>query len=137
VTKRPQRLRREHISARNPSRRFAVQGFLDEFPLSTLLTLLEMERRSGALVIAQGTHKPGRGKLILRGGRVIAARLAGSSRAAGRAAVYQMLGWRSGRFGFTPGEHHLHDELKIPTARLLLEAAQWADEGAATTPLAS
>jgi hypothetical protein len=118
---------REQVRGHRASR-FALQGFLREFPLGTLLTVLEMERRSGSLVLWQGLHKPGRGKLIVRNGRVIAARIAGSSPAVGRQAVYELLGWRKGRFGFTVGEFHLHDELKTPTARLLLEAAQWADE---------
>jgi two-component system OmpR family response regulator len=116
--------------------RFALQGFLDEFPLATLLTVLELERRSGAIVLSQGPHKLRRGKLIVRAGRVIAARVAATG-TVGRAAVYDLLGWRTGRFGFTPGEFQLHDELKTPTARLLLEAAQWADEDAARASLAS
>lgn len=114
------------------SRRFALQGCLEEFPLGTLLTVLELERRSGAVVVTQGVHQLRRGKLILRAGRVIAARVAATG-VVGRAAVYELLGWRAGRFGFTPGEFHLHDELKTPTARLLLEAAQWEDEGACTS----
>ena len=118
------------------SRRFALQGFLDEFPLATLLAVLELERRSGAIVLTEGPHKLRRGKLIVREGRVIAARVAATG-TIGRAAVYELLGWRTGRFGFTPGEFHLHDELKTPTARLLLEAAQWADEDAARASLAS
>jgi hypothetical protein len=118
------------------SRQFALQGFLDEFPLGTLLTVLELERRSGEVVLSQAAHKPRGGTLIVRAGQVIAARVAATG-AVGRAAVYELLGWRCGRFGFTPGECHLHDELKTPTARLLLEAAQWADEGAARAPLAS
>jgi hypothetical protein len=110
--------------------RFALQGFLDEFPLATLLTVLELERRSGAIVLSQGPHKLRRGKLIVRAGRVIAARVVATG-TVGRAAVYDLLGWRTGRFGFTPGEFQLHDELETPTAQLLLEAAQWADEDAA------
>jgi hypothetical protein len=118
------------------SRQYALQGFLDEFPLGTLLTVLELERRSGAVVLSQGPQKLRKAKLIVRAGQVIAARVPATG-AVGRAAVYQLLGWRCGRFGFTPGEFHLHDELKTPTARLLLEAAQWADEDAARASLAS
>jgi two-component system, OmpR family, response regulator len=118
------------------SRRFALQGFLDEFPLATLLTVLELERRSGAVVLSQGPHRVRGGKLIVRAGQVIAARVA-TTGAVGRAAVHELLGWRAGRFGFTPGDFHLHDEVKTPTARLLLEAAQWADEVAARAALAS
>lgn len=136
MKRRSGRSRREPAGSR-PASRFALQGLLQEFPLGTLLTVLEMERRSGSLLLWQGAHKPGRGKLILREGRVIAARIAGSNSAVGRRAVYELLAWTKGRFGFTTGDFHLHDELKTPTARLLLEAAQWSDESASETPLAS
>jgi hypothetical protein len=137
LKRRSGRSRRDQGGGRGPSQRFALQGALHEFPLGTLLTILEMEKRSGALVLWEGTHKPGRGKLILRGGQVIAARTAGATRANGRPAVYELLSWHRGRFGFTPGEFHLHDELRTTTSRLLLEAAQWADESTVCSDLAS
>ena len=134
-----QRSGRHQKQARAPgsARGFALQGVLEQFPLATLLTIMEMERRSGALSLRQGTYKPGRGKLIIRSGRVIAARLTGAGSAVGREAVYTLLRWRTGRFAFRSGAFPHHDELRTPTARLLLEAAQRLDEAGDCTPLAS
>lgn len=107
---------------------FGLHGSLDEFGLATLLTFLDMERRSGLLTIR---HQGATGRLWLCRGRVVRARIDGTVRRLRKAAIFEMLGWGEGRFDFTllqvnVGEYA--DEIGNPTTRLLMEAARRLDE---------
>jgi hypothetical protein len=108
-----------------------LRGRLEQFGLATVLTFLDLERRSGELVVAADDGHVGR--LWLRYGRVICSRIEGSRRV-NRAAVYEMLTWDSGRFAFSQMDTALAvDELNAPTTLLLVEAARREDEAAATS----
>jgi hypothetical protein len=95
--------------------------------LSTVLTVLEMERRTGVLVV-RGTERTGR--VSLREGRVVHAEIRGAPER-GADAVFELLSWVDGGFIFRVGEVQASDEVSLPTAMLLLEAARRADEIAA------
>jgi two-component system, OmpR family, response regulator len=105
-----------------------LRGRLEQFGLATVLTFLDLERRSGQVLIVDG---PRLGRVWLRGGRVISARIEGSRRV-NKAAIYELLSWNRGRFAFTQ-EHpsSAADEIGAPTTQLLMEAARRADEAAA------
>jgi two-component system OmpR family response regulator len=108
-----------------------LRGRLAQFGLATVLTFLDLERRSGELVLL-GSR--GLGRLWLRRGRVIRARIEGSRRTR-KPAVYEMLAWADGRFAFTQTEvSDLDDEIGAPTTMLLIEAARRTDELAAQSP---
>ena len=108
----------------------ALRGRLEQFGLATVLTFLDLERRSGELVVvADGDNRVGR--LWLRHGRVLRARIEGSRRL-NKSAVYELLGLERGRFSFTQMDlDGLADELAVPTMQLLMEAARRVDEAAA------
>ncbi len=115
----------------------ALRGRLEQFGLATVLTFLDLERRSGELLVfADDPKSPnnptGRiGRLWLRHGRVLRARVEGSRRL-NKSAVYDLLGLERGRFSFTQMElEGLADELGVPTMQLLMEAARRVDEAAA------
>jgi two-component system OmpR family response regulator len=110
--------------------RASLHGGLDQIGLATLLTILDMERRSGVLLL----HRAGEiGRLWLCDGRVIRARME-HTRLTGRAAVFDLFGWEDGRFEFTQSEVEDNDEIAMPTTHLLMEAARRMDEaGAALT----
>ena len=115
------------VSARGSDvgREVGLRGRLAQFGVATVLTFLDLERRSGELVLL-GTL--GLGRLWLRGGRVIRARIEGSRRTR-RPAVYEMLAWSDGRFAFTQTDvGELDDEIGAPTTMLLIEAARRTDE---------
>lgn len=96
--------------------------------MATVLTFLDLERRSGQILVVMGERV---GRVWLRDGRVISARIDGSRRV-NRAAVYEMLSWDEGRFHFTQGDlKSAVDEINAPTTLLLVEAARRADEAAA------
>jgi len=105
-----------------------LRGRLEQFGLATVLTFLDLERRSGQILVVARDKV---GRVWLRGGRVISARIEGSRRV-NRAAIYELLSWDSGRFAFTQADTaRAVDEINAPTTLLLVEAARRADEASA------
>jgi hypothetical protein len=118
------RLRQIPVTRRN---RPALRGRLDEFGLATVLGFLDLERRSGEILIVGGDRV---GHVWVRGGQVISARLEGS-RLVNRAAIDELLAWNEGSFTFTQEElTSATDEIGVPTALLLVAAALRSDEAA-------
>jgi hypothetical protein len=106
----------------------ALRGRLEQFGLATVLTFLDLERRSGRVLLIDGDKL---GKVALRAGRVISARIEGSRRV-NRAAIYELLSWDHGRFSFTQEDlSDANDEVGAPTMQLLMEAARRTDEASA------
>ncbi len=102
-----------------------LRGQLEQFGLATVLTFLDLERRSGELILLASGEV---GRLWLRQGRVIRARIEGSRRSR-KPAVYEMLGWAQGRFAFVQSDVlPVGDEIGAPTTMLLIEAARRTDE---------
>jgi two-component system OmpR family response regulator len=104
----------------------ALTGALAHFGLATVLTVLEMERRTGVLEL-RGAR---RARLSLREGQVVHATIQGTS-LRGADVVFELLGWVEGGFIFRVCPVDAADEVSQPTAMLLLEAARRADEVAA------
>ena len=119
--------------ASDPSNEVGLRGRLEQFGLATVLTFLDLERRSGELLLL---GPRGVGRVWVRHGRVVRARIEGSRRAR-KPAVYELLAWNEGRFAFTQtAPSPLEDEIGAPTPMLLIEAARRTDEqqNAAPTP---
>jgi Domain of unknown function (DUF4388) len=108
-----------------------LRGRLEQFGLATVLTFLDLERRSGELVVVAGEKV---GRVWLRRGRVLRARIEGSRRT-NKSVIYELVGLERGRFSFTQMDlDAMADELDAPTTLLLMEAARRADEASATAP---
>jgi CheY-like chemotaxis protein len=107
-------------------RRTVLSGVLEEFGLSSLLIVLELERKSGVVILRAASSV---GRIYLRNGRVIRAQIEGAGEnRRGQLAVYDLLGWPRGRFEFNVGEVSGDDEIGSPTSFLLLEGARLQDE---------
>jgi len=105
-----------------------LRGRIEQFGLATVMTFLDLERRSGQILVVTRDRV---GRVWLRDGRVISARIEGSRRV-NRAAIYEMLAWENGRWAFSQAElASAVDEINAPTTLLLVEAARRADEAAA------
>ncbi|HEU4539256.1 MAG TPA: DUF4388 domain-containing protein [Polyangiaceae bacterium] len=105
----------------------ALEGELAHVSLSTILSVLEMERRSGVLSVDDGERQTA--TLELSFGHAAGGSL-GGVRFAPLAVLRQVLAWPAGRFRFEPGE-----VAEAPTGHrslgaLLLEAMRLADEAA-------
>jgi len=119
------RVRQISPTSRNDA---GLRGRLEQFGLATVLSFLDMERRSGQLlIVADDTI----GRVWLRGGQAISARI-GGSRHVNRAAIFELLSLGSGYFAFTQEDlPSAVDEIGEPTALLLMNAALRTDEAAA------
>jgi two-component system OmpR family response regulator len=121
------RARLRQISATSPND-VGLRGRLEQFGLATVLSFLDLERRSGQILIVCDDKI---GRVWLRGGQAISARIEGARRV-NRAAIYELLSWESGYFAFTQEELPAAvDEIGEPTAFLLMNAALRSDEAAA------
>jgi CheY-like chemotaxis protein len=106
----------------------ALRGTLACFGLSSLLMVIELDRMSGLVTL----HGPiGTGRLAVREGRVLRARIDGENGPHGPHAIYEMLQWAKGTFVFEAGEIGGVDQIERSTSFLLMEGARLVDERAA------
>jgi hypothetical protein len=116
-----------HLAA-TPGKNVGLRGRLEEFGLATVLGFLDLERRSGHILVVASDKI---GRVWLRGGQVLSARIEGSRRV-NRAAIYELLSWDNGTFAFMQEDlPSTVDEIGAPTTLLLMDAARRADEVAA------
>jgi CheY-like chemotaxis protein len=102
----------------------AVRGQIDQIGLSSILVVLEMERKTGILLVER---PQGTARLFLRKGRIIRAD-AEEPRLSGAPAVYEALTWNAGSFDFLTGDIGGVDEIQASTTYLLIEGARRVDE---------
>ncbi|SRR6266540_4455050 len=102
----------------------ALRGEIEHVAISSVLTILEMERKTGVLLIENREH---RARLELRKGRIIHATV-DEGRIAGANAVYDVLGWTTGGFDLLAVDAGGRDDIQTTTTFLLLEGARRADE---------
>jgi hypothetical protein len=111
--------------------RSILRGEIENVGLPTLLTILDMERRSGLLLIQRQKTL---GRLHVREGRVVRARIEGARRGQGNdqgtgaEAVYEMLSWSEGQFELWQAVVEGRDEVGSSTTFLLMENARRIDE---------
>jgi CheY-like chemotaxis protein len=106
--------------------RTGLVGNLTEVGLSALLTMLELERKSGVLTI---TARDGRvARVYLRGGHVIHARVGGNPPLLNQECVYHLLGLSGGSFEFSAADVTMEDQVHATTTHLLIEGARRLDE---------
>ncbi|MFL5307161.1 MAG: DUF4388 domain-containing protein [Polyangia bacterium] len=102
----------------------ALRGRVDEIGLDSILGLLEMERKTGIILVER---EDASARLFLRKGHVIRADC-DHPRLTGAAAVFQALAWRGASFDLLVGDIGGVDEIQTSTTFLLLEAARRVDE---------
>ncbi len=109
------------------ARSAALRGDIAQMSVTTVLTVLEMERRTGFLTVEGEDRK--QAELALRDGAVTGAILAGNQLPP-IDLLRHMLGLEQGRFWFSPTEAaDIPDGTMQPLGMLLLEAARLEDEG--------
>ena len=110
------------------------RGKLDEIGFPSLLCILEMERKTGILVVA---FEPSLEKAFLyfNEGRVFRAHLSGREEPRNAGVVYSLLACTGGTFDFQPLEVGLDDEVQCSTTRLIVEGARRMDEAPSPPPL--
>jgi hypothetical protein len=103
------------------------RGQLDQIGLSSLLCILEMERKTGILVLILEPEGE-QAHLHLSQGRVFRASLVGTKEPRNAELVYGLLARTRGTFDFRPSSVDLDDDLQCSTSRLIFEGARRIDE---------
>jgi len=102
-----------------------IRGSLEHIGLSSLLVMIEIERKSGILLLRNGEQTS---RVFLKKGRILAARFEGRADPRGAEAIYELLKWVKGRFDFSSLEVDMEDEVNATTTHILLEGARRLDE---------
>jgi two-component system OmpR family response regulator len=113
------------ISPATPESAIGLNGKISQIGVSSVLTILEMERKSGVLVLKEGLRT---GRVFMKEGRALDAFFDGRPKPRGADAVYEMLTWCAGRFEFSYLEVEMEDAIKTSTTHLLMEGARRIDE---------
>ena len=103
------------------------RGTLEQIGLPSLLSLLEMDRKTGMLVVILEPERE-TARLFLREGRVLRARLDSRDTPFNAELVYEMLSRTGGKFDFRPGVVEPGDEIRSSTTMILMEGARRIDE---------
>lgn len=121
----------------SPIKTSTLAGNLQQVGLSPLLTLLEMERKSGVLVVTQdesqgaipaGGGEPVVGRVYLKQGKCLSAKLDGTDEPKNEDCIYFMLEWSAGFFEFQEVPVEQEAEIKTSTTHMLMEGARRIDE---------
>jgi DNA-binding response OmpR family regulator len=102
-----------------------MEGSLEQFGLPTLLMLMNMEKKTGRLLVVNDHDNL---QVLVRNGLPIYAALGGTMMLSGKEALYEALTWDLGRFTFTVCAIEQDDEIFTPLNELLVEAAKRVDQ---------
>jgi DNA-binding response OmpR family regulator len=105
-------------------------GTLDQVSLPSLLTLLELDRKTGILHLVRENDGNGEenAQLVISRGRIIAATLDRGEALSDAERVYQLLLWDTGRFELNQQDVETEDRIGMSTTALLLEGMRRIDE---------
>ncbi len=103
-----------------------LRGDLSQVGLSSLLVLIEMERKTGLLQlrVADGPSA----QILVREGKVVHARLDHATEPVDAECVYFLLTWNAGEFEFVTCVVEGVDRVNVSTTHLLMEGARLIDE---------
>jgi CheY-like chemotaxis protein len=104
----------------------SLKGDLSQIGLAALLTMIEMERKTGVLTVREVGGVSG--QILVRAGRVVHARLDHVDDPVDADCVYHLLGWSNGTFELIACEVEGADRVQTSTMNLLLEGARRLDE---------
>ena len=107
-----------------------LRGDLSQVGLSSLLILIEMERKTGLLQLRAPDGGP-TAQILVRDGKVVHARLDDADEPVDAACVYYLLTWAAGEFEFVACLVEGVDRVNETTTHLLMEGARLIDESSA------
>lgn len=104
----------------------SLKGDLGQIGLAALLTMVEMERKTGVLTLKNGAGSSA--QILVRTGRVVHARLDDRPDPVDAECVYYLLAWSTGNFELVTCDVEGVDRVQTSTMNLLLEGARRLDE---------
>ena len=105
----------------------AFRGTLDQIGLPSILSLVDMERKTGMLVLVLEPGKE-KARVYFHEGSVVRAMYDKKDKPKNAALIYELLARTEGKFEFRNMVVDAKDEVHSPTAHLLLEGARLLDE---------
>jgi DNA-binding response OmpR family regulator len=126
VTKTLRRTQAAMQEARDQLGGSGLRGDLSQVGLSSLLVLIEMERKTGLLQLRVPNGPSA--QVLVRDGKVVHARLDDAEEPVDAECVYYLLTWGSGEFEFIACLVEGTDRVNVSTTHLLMEAARLIDE---------
>lgn len=118
-------VRRAQNSRTSPAARSTLRGEIAHVGLQSLFTFIDMERKSGVLLVIGNDVA----RLFFAQGKLLRAEIEGESPPlTSRKAAMRVLDSTSGQFEFSPQEVTAKDELGMSVTALLLEHARLTDE---------
>ena len=127
VTKTLRRTQSNVQEAREQLGGSGLRGDLTQVGLSSLLVLIEMERKTGLLQLRAPDGGPS-AQVLVRDGRVVHARLDDADEPVDAECVYYLLTWGAGEFEFVTCLVEGVDRVNVSTTHLLMEGARLMDE---------
>ena len=126
VTKTLRRTQQTMTETREQLGGSGLRGDLAQVGLSSLLVLIEMERKTGLLQL----RAPGgpSAQILVREGKVVHARLDDAEEPVDAECVYYLLTWGAGEFEFIACLVEGVDRVNVSTTHLLMEGARLIDE---------
>jgi CheY-like chemotaxis protein len=103
-----------------------LRGDLAQVGLSSLLVLIEMERKTGLLQLRIPAGPSA--QILVRDGKVVHARLDNADEPVDAECVYYLLTWGGGEFEFVTCVVEGVDRVNVSTTHLLMEGARLMDE---------
>ena len=110
-----------------------LRGDLSQVGLSSLLILVEMERKTGLLKLRAPADGP-TAQILVRDGRIVHARLDTQDEPVDAECVYYLLTWDTGEFEFVMCLVEGNDRVNVSTTHLLMEGARLIDEEREPSP---
>jgi len=104
-----------------------LRGDLSQVGLSSLLVLIEMERKTGLLQL-RAPEEGLSAQILVRDGKVVHARLDDAEEPVDAECVYYLLTWGAGEFEFIACLVEGIDRWNVATTHLLMEGARLMDE---------
>jgi uncharacterized protein (TIGR02266 family) len=117
----------ERVIIRGGHDKKSLRGDLDQVALSSVLSFLELERKTGVLMVVGQTAV----RLHLRDGRLLRAERdhgGGGAPSPSLDILTEVLSWTTGQFEFAGGEVACQDELNTSITALLIDFARIKDE---------
>lgn len=118
-------VRRAQTSRSSPAARSTMRGELEHVSPASLLSFLEMEKKTGILLLIGDSVS----RVFVRQGRILRVEIEGANQIPSRNALMTVLDWNAGQFEFAPQDVLGRDEVGLTTTVLLLEHARLKDEG--------
>ena len=118
-----QAVRRARSFEASASARPTLRGDLANVAVSSVLAWLDVERKTGVLVIVGSSVA----RILLREGRILRVELEGHI-GGSKNAIKSVLEWRTGEFEFNAEPVECPDEVQCSTPALLIEHARITDE---------